>query len=388
MTYVAEITTPRLRGILASTSTVSVISGALIQFLLGTFFNWRNVALISCTVPVMSFILCFFVPESPTWLISKGRLEEAQKSIAWLRGWKKVEEINDEFQELHDHLKESNDADNKLTKLEAIKLFSQKKFLWPFSVVSFTFFLGYFTGMSTLQTYAVKIFATLNSPIDKYYATIFLGVAQLAGCLVSVFLIHKVGKRKLNLLSLVGTGVAFLTVATYAFLIDVKYLDTQTPTNVTETFESDLVRNLKTQTWIPITLLIGVAFFCHIGIRLLPWMLIGEVYSPDIRSTASGFSGAVSYFFGFAANKTFLSMVSAITIPGTFWFYGTVGIVGAIVLHFVLPETEGKTLFEITEHFAGRSKMNNKVFKHKKPLTGEVNEAYKPEKYEQFESRL
>lgn len=100
LTYVAEITQPHLRGMLSSTSSMSVILGITIQFFLGTFFPWRHVALINLIVPITAFTLLFFVPESPHWLIMKNRCEEAKESIAWLRGWTTVEEIEPEFQEL------------------------------------------------------------------------------------------------------------------------------------------------------------------------------------------------------------------------------------------------------------------------------------------------
>lgn len=55
------------------------------------------------------------------------------------------------------------------------QLYTKKNFLKPFALVTLTFALGHFSGMATLQTYAVNIFATLKAPIDKYYATIILG---------------------------------------------------------------------------------------------------------------------------------------------------------------------------------------------------------------------
>ncbi|KRT83314.1 membrane transporter, partial [Oryctes borbonicus] len=100
ITYVAEICQPRLRGMLSSTSTLSVMGGILIQFLFGTFFHWRTVALINCIFPIASFILLFFVPESPHWLILQNRLLDARKSIAWLRGWTNLEQIEPEFKDL------------------------------------------------------------------------------------------------------------------------------------------------------------------------------------------------------------------------------------------------------------------------------------------------
>lgn len=89
--------------------------------------------------------------------------------------------------------------------------------------------------------------------------------------------------------------------------------------------------------------------------------IAGEVFYTKIRAPASGFSSAASYLVSFLANKTFLSMVDALTLPGTFWFYGTVSVLGLGVLYLWLPETEGKTLFQITEHFNGGQKLSNSV---------------------------
>lgn len=84
---------------------MAVISGVLTQFLLGTFLHWRSVALVSSVLPVVACILLFFVPESPYWLASKNRLDEAQKSIAWLRGWLQVEDVEKEFKEFYEQYK-------------------------------------------------------------------------------------------------------------------------------------------------------------------------------------------------------------------------------------------------------------------------------------------
>ncbi|KAF7269617.1 hypothetical protein GWI33_017343 [Rhynchophorus ferrugineus] len=380
LTYLAEVTTPNLRGVLASTSTVSIIAGILIEFMLGTFLHWRNVALISCSVPVLACLLLFCVPESPYWLISKNRLEDARKSTAWLRGWLEVEDVEKEFNELVEQLKRTSRSqaaeeaseegqstfNKKLKKSrQNLSMYTKKPFLWPFGLVSFVFALGHFSGMTTLQTYAVNIFATLKAPIDKYYATIILGIAEALGCILSSILVHFVGKRKMNFFSLTGTAVCFFVVATYAYLIDVKALQIASKHNELDT---------ENRSWLPLTFLVGAAFFSHSGIRILPWMLIGEVYYSKIRATASGFSGAMSYIFGFLSNKVFFSMIAS----------------------FTLPETEGKTLFQITEHFAGGPKLDNKVnnfvrmrkMKKKNLENGRVNKAFDGEDGEQANSKF
>lgn len=360
---------------LSSTSTMAVILGSLFQFLLGTFFSFRTVALINCFVPVLSFVLLMFVPETPIWLISKNRFKEAKESMAWLRGWTTVDKIEPEFQQLCKQLDKNSVLTGKATKApsnskkETIKLFTKKNFLWPYFLVSLMFFLGHFNGITTLQTYAITIFATLKAPINKYYCTIILGAVELLGCIACVTLVNYLGKRVINLISLIVCGICFVIVATYAYVVDIRYLDATNTTTETSEFH-----------WTPLVFLIISSFASYLGIKILPWILTGEVYSNETRAFASGLSGGIGYIFGFLANKVFLSMISGFTLPGTFWTYGAASFVGAILLYFLLPETEGKTLHQITEHFAGRGKLGNKVSrKRHSGLSGIQNQAFEPD---------
>ena len=53
-------------------------------------------------------------------------------------------------------------------------------------------------------------------------------------------------------------------------------------------------------------------------------------------------------------------MLSGLTLPGTFWFYSCVTFLGAFILYFILPETEGRSLLEIEQHFTGEKRLNEK----------------------------
>lgn len=85
---------------------------------------------------------------------------------------------------------------------------------------------------------------------------------------------------------------------------------------------------------------------------------MSQVFPVSVRSGASGLSGGTGYVFGFLANKLFLKMLTTLTLPGTFWCYSVVGLSGALILYFVLPETEGRSLVEIEEHFSGGKSLN------------------------------
>lgn len=71
ITYVAEVTQPRLRGMLSATSTMAVICGVFTQMLAGSLVHWRHVALINIVYPLICVISLHLVPESPMWLIGK-----------------------------------------------------------------------------------------------------------------------------------------------------------------------------------------------------------------------------------------------------------------------------------------------------------------------------
>lgn len=416
---------------LAATSSMTIILGVFIQFLLGTFLYWRQVALINLAVPVAAILLLFIVPESPHWLITKNRLMEARKSLAWLRGWTTLEEIDSEYRDLCMVLGKNPvtgvdnhafDGDNtipigevvksshkKHSKLELLKQFGKKSFIGPYLLIGLAFYLGHFSGMTTLQTFAVQIFQTLKAPIDKYYCTLLLGIVELLAALLCVTAIHYTGKRPLAFFSTIGCGICFITVATYAYFIDVKYLETtntQKMINLTEEISNSTITHVHSnQTlfgvslddlhWLPTTLLIGSAFLSHSGIRLLPWVLIGEVYPSDIRGIASGLSGGLGYIFGFASNKSFLKMINTFTLPGVFWFYGAMSLIGTVILYFVLPETEGRTLIDIEHHFAGIRKLSDKShLKEKSDMEfGEINLGFQGKQSEKInneclESRL
>jgi hypothetical protein len=287
--------------------------------------------------------------------------------------------------------------------------FARRSFLLPFFIISLCFFVGHFSGMTTLQTFAVQIFNTLKAPIDKYYATMLLGVVELAGTMVYIVLVHYTGKRPLVLFSTIGCGLCFLSTAVYAHFIDsisgssvdnvvsnASRIHLNNPTflyslnrsslQLEESLEESGFFNINTSdyspdptglpaafiiplpsdeanylVWIPLIFMLGSAFISHIGIRLIPWMLIGEIFPAAVRSYASGISGGTGYIFGFLANKLFLNMLDLMTLPGLFFFYAMVSFCGFLILFFIMQETENRTLADIELHYTGKRSLNTKA---------------------------
>ena len=81
---ISESTDPKIRGLLGSLPSVFMAFGISYTYLLGTFLPWHYLAFVCCIDPFFALIGILFVPESPVWLKSRGRFEEAEKASDWL----------------------------------------------------------------------------------------------------------------------------------------------------------------------------------------------------------------------------------------------------------------------------------------------------------------
>lgn len=84
--YIGETTAPKYRGLFLAGISLAVSLGIIIVHTLGWYFSWQVTALICAVFPFISYIIMAFVPESPSWLLAQGRIEEAAAAFQWLRG--------------------------------------------------------------------------------------------------------------------------------------------------------------------------------------------------------------------------------------------------------------------------------------------------------------
>ena len=191
---------------------------------------------------------------------------ESERALCWLRGWVSPAHIKEEFHHMCESVKISQTNTSEKNKMKLVEYYKKRNFYVPFILVAISFFISTFNGSITLQTFAVLIFQGLNAPINKYTATVFLGLAELIATIMCAVLIHFTGKRKLTFVSISGTFFCFFFSAIYGYFLNNNEMDT------------------SNYTWLPTTLMIGAAFFSHLGIRLLPWILSGEVFSSQVQT--------------------------------------------------------------------------------------------------------
>ncbi|XP_058790660.1 facilitated trehalose transporter Tret1-like isoform X2 [Phymastichus coffea] len=337
-TYAAEISEPSLRGGLSTTVSMTLTIGVFLQFLIGSYVYWRTLVLINLVFPAVCFLAMCFIPESPHWLASRSRFNECKRSLIWLRGWTDSTDVQREYESLF-QLHHKTTITRQRSRIQNIKqmvrVYLQKKVYLPFMMVSFTFFVSCFNGSAPILTYAVLLFQKLDSPVNEYTATMILGLLKVIGGIITIVLIHYTGKRKLTFYSLIGAGLALGIVTIYCFLQNYHDID------------------VKQYSWIPTVMILVSVFSCTVGIKNIPWIMSGEVFPQNIRSIANGLVSSTFNIYSAMINKVFLYMVQSMTLAGTFLFFTLINFFGLIVLYFILPETEGRTLQEIEQHYAG-----------------------------------
>ncbi|XP_037050613.1 facilitated trehalose transporter Tret1-like isoform X2 [Bradysia coprophila] len=352
ITYVGEICQPTLRGILTSCAGISVMLGFFIVFCLGSIMTWRYVAIICLIVPLITVVAICFVPETPMWLLSKDRPDDALKSLQWLRGWVPAKNVEKEFAEMKRYsVYSSSCASCQKTKsvcehppptfIQKLQELTRKRNLKPFVLALLCF--AFAQLFAPIRPYMVQLFTVYGIPMDVNWATSVVALLGLLANIVCTCIIKVTGKRKLWLVSMAGTLLSCLGLGTYAYNFipsGWSSFDKHEPIVVEGHFN-----------YIPMILFFTLAFFTSVGVTPIPWILLSEVFPFKSRGFATGITAAINYLLTFISVKTYLNFETWFTLSGIMWIYGVAGLFGLFCVYRFLPETENRTLEDIELYF-------------------------------------
>ncbi|XP_050533052.1 uncharacterized protein LOC126901007 [Daktulosphaira vitifoliae] len=340
--YIGEVTEPRVRGQLASISQGGFMIGSLVTSILGYFFKWRTVAFISSIIPIISIILVFLIPESPIWLLSRGKSVDAMKSLCWLRGWVEPREVKQEYEELVQYNKISGvhvaNNSKKNVKFTSNKLSIKDPLIYrPLRLISVFFLVSIILSIIPCKPYLEHILTELGLKTNQSLILILLSFLQIFPCVMTSMVVKGHGKRFLTLLSVFANTTAVLIIGIYLILI-----------------KNQLLINVP---WIFLFLFCWIYFFAYV-LTCLPWIVLSEIYPNKARGIATGTSAAIYYLLTFILVKEYLSIEEYLSLEYTMISFGIIGIIGFIYLFLYLPETEHKTLLEIEEIFDSNKRVH------------------------------
>lgn len=392
--YIAEISTAENRGKLVSLQQLNIVFGFFAAFLSNYFFNkynssestfltdenvWRWMLGVELLPALLYFILLFFVPRSPRWLLLKDKFNEAKKVLHQIHGEERGSE------EIISIEKNINAYKNK-SGLKLSEIF-KPSLVFILSVGLIVGVLQQITGINAVYFYATSIFEQTGIGTDAAFSSgVLLSTISVIFTFVAIYLIDKMGRRPLLLIGTLGISLSLLLCAfgfhqaTYQLTeeqidqLDFKEAEKLIPLANT-TYESDVdFKNdlkkalgrkiyskndgaiLEIATTINANLiLIGIlGFIACFAFSLGPvmWVLLSELYPLKVRGLAIGIIAFVNSLISSLVQLVFPWELSNFGNALTFFIFGFIAFIGFFILLKILPETKGKTLEELEHKFA------------------------------------
>jgi sugar porter (SP) family MFS transporter len=328
--YISEISPPEIRGSLVSLNQLAITSGILVSYFVNYAFadgallalarsvipaaNWRWM-LGTGMVPALVLVgAMLFMPESPRWLVERGREDDARAVLARTRDEDQVESELAEIEETAER------QDGSLRDLF-------RPWLRPMLIVGVG--LAIFqqvTGINTVIYYAPTVLESTGfGNTASLLATVGIGVVNVGMTVVAVLLMDRLGRRPLLLTGLGGMALTLLGLGAAFFLPGL----------------SGVVG------WVALAcLMLYVAFFA-IGLGPVFWLMISEIYPLQVRGTAMGVVTVVNWVANLLVALTFLGLIDLAGQSGTFWLYAGLSLAALAFTYFLVPETKGRSLEEI-----------------------------------------
>ncbi|KAK8739994.1 hypothetical protein OTU49_003307 [Cherax quadricarinatus] len=328
-TYVGEIASPDIRGILGTSYQFMITLGMLYVYTMGVFVtNWRWLAALSAVPAVPYFLSVIFIHESHTFLLAKGKLEQATASLQHFRG--KHYDVQKEINMIQQSLEDAKN--NK----PSLKEFLRPHNLKPFVLCLIIFVSIQMSGLGPVLFNMSFIFKASGADLDDNVSTAIVGVVQILATALSCVLVDKAGRKLLLIVSAAAVSLSLLALAEYFYME-----------------ERNSEWTAKTLGWLPLTsLVIFIAAF-SIGLGPVPWVLMGEMFSPRVKSITTGIINMAGWFASFVMTLTFLPLRDVLHDDGVYLLFACVAFCILLVLFLALPETKGMTLQEITAYFGG-----------------------------------
>ncbi len=326
--YISESAPTRQRGMLVSVYQLAITIGILAAYLVNFAFDdkWRTMFMLGALPGIALFFGMLVLKDTPRWYVLKGRTEEARRALKSVRG----ESVN------------SREIDSELEQITtAVDMGSSGRWadllapvVRPAFVVGIgLFFLQQLSGINAVIYYAPTVFqeAGFDSGSTQLLATIGVGVVNVLMTLVGMYLIDRIGRRRLLFLGFVGTALGLGMIAVGA---------------------ATGMQSLDILAVIGMALYIA-AFAASIG--PLPWVMMAEIFPSHVRGMAMGVTSLTNWGFNFLVVFSFPVLVSTLGLGGVFGIYALVCVAGIAFTYLRIPETSGVSLEEIEKHlFSGR----------------------------------
>ncbi|XP_020780609.1 proton myo-inositol cotransporter-like isoform X2 [Boleophthalmus pectinirostris] len=410
--YIAEVSPPLLRGQLVTINTLFITGGQFVASVIDGSFSyvldgWRYMLGLSVVPALLQFVGFLFLPESPRWLLQKGRSPEALRVLTKIRGGDDVEE---EFESIRISIEEERRETGEGGAV-ILRILHHAPTRRALIVGCGLQMFQQLSGINTVMYYSATILQM--SGVRDIQTAIWLSAMTSATnflfTLVGVWLVERVGRRRLTIGSLIGTCMSLLILAS-GFLLSAltsppvtqhinntstvcsKYslcegcmLDpgcgfcykenqssvmdsscvavNQESTDhaaqgccMNQTLDPGLVWAYNfcpsSFSWIIVVGLVSYLAFFAPGMGPMPWTINSEIFPLWARSTGNAASAGVNWTFNVLVSLSFLHVAQYLTYYGAFFLYAGLVVLALVFVLVCLPETRGLQLEDIEQLFS------------------------------------
>lgn len=334
--YIAEVSPEHVRGRLVAVNQLTIVIGILAAQIVNLFiadkvpagateemirqswngqFGWRWM-FTAVAIPSLVFLVgAILVPESPRWLVKKGRSDLARRILAKIGGDAHAETV------LHDIEKTIAGEESHHVNFGELLTSKMMKILGIGIALAI---LQQWSGINVIFNYAEEIYRSAGYGVnDIMFNIVITGAINLIFTFIAIGTVDKVGRRTLMLVGCAGVGISHLLIG-IAYTMGMKGI------------------------------LVLILTLCTIGcyaMSLAPvtWVLISEIFPNRVRGAAISIAVSSLWVACFILTFTFPILNKTLGSAGTFWAYAGVCMVGFVFIKLFVTETKGKTLEQIEQ---------------------------------------
>ena len=336
--YISEVAPASVRGRLTTLQQIMIIIGLTIAFVVNYFLAqsagestaaywagieaWRWMYLMQAVPAVIFLVALIFIPESPRYLVSKGRDEKASQVLTSLYGSDvargKLEEIRGTYAEDHRP---------RLSDIKGNGLFGIRPIVWAGIMLAV---FQQLVGINVIFYYGETLWKLAGvSEEAALQRNILSGVVSIAACIVTIMVIDKIGRKPLLLIGSAGMAVSLFAMA-YAFnsgtLDATGQLQLTSNMGMVALLAANLYVIFFNGTWGPVM-----------------WVMLGEMFPNQIRGSALAVAGFAQWFANYLIAQTF-PIMAGWSLTGSYLFYAISAAISFFLVQKLIHETRGKEL--------------------------------------------
>ena len=340
--YISEVAVAQYRGRLVSLYQLAVTVGFLGAYLVnyqllawaesGTQLSvdwlnkvfitevWRGMLGMETLPAILFFIIIFFIPESPRWLIVRGK---ELKAVSIL------EKIYNSITEAKSQLKETKSVLTSETRSEWSLLMKPGIFKAVIIGVCIAI-LGQFMGVNAVLYYGPSIFENAGlSGGDSLFYQVLVGLVNTLTTILALVIIDKVGRKKLVYYGVSGMVVSLILIGLY-FLFG---------------------GSLGVSSLFLLVFFLFYVFCCAVSICAVVFVLLSEMYPTKVRGLAMSIAGFALWIGTYLIGQLTPWMLQNLTPAGTFFLFALMCVPYMLIVWKLVPETTGKSLEEIERYW-------------------------------------